>query len=215
MSKIEAIIFDMEGVVVDTESLWDEVAKMVLGKRGFEYDREKTKPRMMGTTIEGGAAILKELYGIEDDVQEIAGERRDFSRQLLSEIVDFVPGFLEFYEIIRRKYKTAIATSAERVPLTSIDNRLKLTDLFNGHIYSIEDIGFIPKPNPDIYLYAAAKLGVKPSLSVGIEDSPNGIEAINRAGMKSIAITTSTIRERLTAANLVVDSFTEVDLSKL
>jgi beta-phosphoglucomutase len=215
MNKIEAIIFDMEGVVVDTEPLWDEVARRILEKRDFVYDREKTKPQMMGTTIEGGAMVLKEIYGFKDDIREIAKERRELSRQIIGEAVEFIPGFLEFYETIRGKYKTAIATSSEKIPLEAINKKLRLEDFFDGHVYSIEDIGFIPKPHPDIYLFAASRLRIKPSACIGIEDSPHGVEAIKRAGMFAIAITTSTAKENLERADLIVDSFSEIDFAKM
>lgn len=215
MSEIEAIIFDMEGVVVDTESLWDEVAKLFLGRRGLVYDRATLKPLMMGKTMEEGIRIWQDHYGFNGNIQKQAEERRQIVREVFIKDVKFIPGFLEFYELIKSEYKTAIATSSEREFLKLFDQRLNLTGLFGNHIYSIADIGHISKPNPDIYLYAAKKIGVTPSVSVGIEDAPNGIEALRRAGMRSIAITTSTTREELSAADLVVDSFSEIDLTKL
>lgn len=215
MSKIEAVIFDMEGVVVDTEPLWDKVAEIFLDRKGFVYQRDIIKPLTMGRTMEDGIKIWQKHYGFSGDTKEQAEERRGIVRQVFETEVSFIPGFMEFFDFIKGKYKTAIATSAEREFIRLFDKRLHLSELFNGHIYSIEDIGFIPKPNPDIYLLATKSISVSPSLSVGIEDSPNGVEAIKRAGMKAIAITNSTTKENLVNADLVVDRFSEIDLDKL
>lgn len=215
MSKIEAIIFDMEGVIVDTEPLWDEVANTFLERRGFRYDREKLKPKMMGRTMEEGIKIWQDYYGFDGNIEHQAEERRQIVREVFATGSSFVDGFLGFFDTIKSSYKTAIATSSEREFLKLFDRRLKLSELFGEHIYSIADVNHISKPNPDIYLYAAKKLGTLPAFSVGIEDAPNGVEALIRAGMQSIAITTSTSRSNLSKATMVVDSFSEIDLSKL
>ncbi len=215
MSNLKAVIFDLEGVVIDTEPIWDEVAEIFLKRRGFPYDRETLKPQTMGRSMSEGIRIWQTHYGFGGDLQELSQERRTIAKELLSVSLKFIPGFLEFHESIRGKYKTAIATSLERLFLEPAIKSMSLDDLFEDHIYSIEDIGFIAKPNPDIYLFAARKIESSPLLSAGIEDSPNGIEALRRAKMKSVGITTSTTREKLASANLVVDSFSEIDLNKL
>ncbi|OGE37956.1 hypothetical protein A3B45_03900 [Candidatus Daviesbacteria bacterium RIFCSPLOWO2_01_FULL_39_12] len=215
MNKIEAIIFDMEGVVVDTEPLWDEVAKIFLSRRNFIYDRATLKPLMMGRTMEEGIKIWQEHYDFKGDIKQQAEERRQIVRKVFASGSSFVDGFIDFFNSIKDNYKTAIATSSEREFLKLFNERLNLNGLFGNHIYSIADIGHISKPNPDIYLQAAKNLGVPPTLCVGIEDAPNGIEALRRAGMKSVAITTSTTKENLSSADLIVDSFSEIDLTRL
>jgi beta-phosphoglucomutase len=100
----------------------------------------------------------------------------------------------------------------ERHFLQDVDQRLQLFEMFNGHVYSIEDIGFIPKPKPDIFLYTATQLGVNPVNCAVIEDAPNGIQAANTANMRSIGITASVSRELLVMAGIIVDSFAEIKL---
>lgn len=215
MTSVKAIIFDMEGVIVNTEHLWDKVAEVFLQRRGFLYDKDVLKPLMMGKTLEEGVKIWQQHYGFEGDVNKQAEERRMIVRDVFGNEVTFIPGFTEFFKTVKKKYKTAIATSSEREFIDRFDKRLQLSSLFDNHIYSIADIGYISKPNPDIFLYAAKNLNIDPEFCVGIEDSPHGVTAINSAGMKSIAITTSTSRKKLSNANLIVDSFEEINLETL
>lgn len=212
---IESVIFDLEGVVANTEPLWDQVSIIFLQRRNAVYNREQTKPLLMGKTLAEGVRIMQGQYGFSGDVDEQAIERREIARELFSEDVVFIPGFEKFYEIVVGKgLKSAIATSLERDFLKSIDQRLKLSELFNNKIFSIADVGYKSKPNPDIFLYAASQISTLPSSSLVIEDAPNGVEAARRAGMRCVALTTSTTREKLMGADLVVDSYTEIDLSK-
>lgn len=212
---IESVIFDLEGVIIDTEPLWDQVSIIFLERRKAIYNRERTKPLLMGKTLAEGVRIMQEQYGFGGNVEEQATERREIARELFSEDVVFIPGFEKFYEnIVGKGLKSAIATSLERDFLKSMDQRLKLSELFNDKIFSIADVGYKSKPNPDIFLHAASQLSTLPLNSLVIEDAPNGVEAARRAGMRCVALTTSTTREKLIGANLVVDSYTEIDLSK-
>ncbi len=212
---IESVIFDLEGVIIDTEPLWDQVSIVFLQRRNAIYNREQTKPLLMGKTLAEGVKIMQGQYGFSGDVDEQAMERREIARELFSEDVVFIPGFEKFYEnVARRGLKSAIATSLERDFLKSLDQKLRLSALFDNKIFSIADVGYKSKPNPDIFLHAASQLSSLPSNSLVIEDAPNGVEAARRAGMKCIALTTSTTREKLIGASLVVDSYTEIDLNK-
>lgn len=212
---IESVIFDLEGVIIDTEPLWDQVSVIFLQRHNAVYNREQTKPLLMGKTLAEGVRIMQGQYGFSGDVDDQATERREIARELFSENVAFIPGFEKFYENVSGKgLKSAIATSLEKDFLRSMDEKLKLGELFNNKVFSIADVGYKSKPNPDVFLYAASQLSTPPLSCLVIEDAPNGVEAARRAGMICIALTTSTTREKLLGANLVVDSYTEIDLSK-
>lgn len=212
MNSLKAIIFDLEGTIIDTEPIWDECAVEFLRRHGRVYDREATKHLLMGGSITGGAALLRDQYQLEGDVETLGQERRDIFEQLLQREVTFIPGFETFYDHVKTQYKTAIATSMERRFIKDMDGRLHLTRLFQGQVYSIEDIGFIAKPNPDIFLHAAKQLDVDPAHCLVIEDAPHGVEAAHRAGMQCTAITITTTRERLSPADQIVDHYSEIDL---
>lgn len=208
---IKAIIFDLEGVVVDSERHWDTCAIIFLGNHGLKYEREPHKPLLMGKTLEEGVEIWKKLIGLKGDTKKLAQERRDIIRDLFYD-TNFTPGFLDFFKNIKKKYKYGVGTGIERPFLKIIDDKLGITKLFNGQVYSIEDIGFISKPNPDIFLYVAKKLKVKPEDCVVFEDSPNGVAAAKKAGMRCVAITTTTNATLLYKADIIIESYADKKL---
>ena len=210
-NNLQAIIFDLEGVVVDSEKHWDTCAVIFLGRHGFKYQREPHKPLLMGKTLEEGVLIWKKEIGLKGSTKKLAQERRDIIRELYFD-TNFTPGFMDLFKIVSKKYRVGIGTSIERPFLKIIDDKLGITKLFDDHVYSIEDIGFISKPKPDIFLHVAEKLKVKPKDCVVFEDSPNGVEAAKRAGMVCIAITTTTDPKKLTKADLIIDSFQDSKL---
>jgi len=202
----KAIIFDLEGVVVDSEKHWDACALIFLGRHGLKYEREPHKPLLMGKTLEEGVEIWKKMIGLTGNTKKLAQERRDIIRDLYYD-TDFIPGFMGFFKKVEKRYKLGVATSIERPFLRIIDGKLGVTKLFKNKVYSIEDIGFISKPNPDIFLFVAGKLKVNPGDCVVFEDSPNGVEGAKRAGMACVAITTTTDPKRLSRADLIIDSW--------
>lgn len=208
---MQAIIFDLEGVVVDSEKHWDTCGVIFLGRHGFNYKREPYKPLLMGKTLEEGVMIWKKVIGLKGNTKKLAQERRDIIRELYHD-TNFTPGFMKLFKKVSKKYKVGVRTSIERQFLKIIDDKLGVTKLFNNHVYSIEDIGFISKPKPDIFLHVAKKLKVKPGDCVVFEDSPNGVESAKRAGMKCIAITTTTDSQKLNKADLIIDSFQDSKL---
>ena len=214
MKKERAVIFDLDGTITDTESVWIQSAKVLLERRDAEYD-PKLKLQMMGKSLRDGTGILKEKYGLKEDLGALTRERHEVATKLFSENIPTVPGALDFVRATATKYKIAIATSMDRASLRLIDKVLQLSDLFADHIYSIEDVGFISKPDPAIFLFAAKELEIAPERSIVIEDSPNGVLGAKRAGMKCVALTTSTDRVELSLADRIVDSFSEIKLDEL
>ena len=212
---IDTIIFDNEGVIIDTEPAWDKEQEIFLGRRGIKYRRDKTKHLLGGKSIKEGARILKAIYNLKEDDASLAHERYSIIRDLFHSEICYINGFLDFYNKVHRKYKICIATSLDEELLQIADQKLALASLFNGHVYSLKHVDFKSKPDPDIFLYAARKLKSKPVNCVVIEDSPNGIIAAKNAGMKSIAITTTYVREKLKDADIIIDSFSDIVLDTL
>ena len=211
---IKALLFDLDGTIIDTEKVWDEAAIEFLRRRGHTYDPTAVKHLMMGGTMEQGAVILRDHHGFTGDPVALAAERRQIFADLLEHEVTFIPGFTAFYQRVKIGYPIAIATSMERAFLAKIEHHLHLSEYFGEHIYSIADIGFIPKPHPDIFLYAAQQLGTNPADCLVIEDAPKGVQAARAAGMRCAALTTSTTRERLATAGAdqVVDRYDQITL---
>ncbi len=212
MNNIKAVIFDLDGTIIDTEDIWTLIDTEFIKRKGHVYREKDTKHLMMGKSVSDGVEILREIYSFEGDNAILADERRGIATAFLSNNVYFVDGFLEFFEKINQKYKVAIGTSMEKVFLSAIDKRLSFTKYFGSHVYSIEDVGFVSKPSPDIFLHAANKLKTRPENCVVIEDSPNGVEAAKRAKMNCVAITTTTKRGQLSKADVIVDSYQKISL---
>ncbi|MBV5328425.1 MAG: HAD family phosphatase [Chlorobium sp.] len=209
---IDTIIFDGEGIVIDTEMIWDKSQEEFLRRRGFVYDRERIKPLLTGRTLAEGVEIMKQAYTFAGDTEVLAHERADIVRDLFSHEVNFIEGFPEFFESVRGRYKTCIATAMDQDLLELVDYRLGLSTLFDNRIYTLVNVGYRSKPNPDIFLYAAQQLHSFPENCVVIEDAPHGITAARKAGMRCIAICTTYDYEKLKDADFVVDSYADIDL---
>ncbi|MCX6672837.1 MAG: HAD family phosphatase [Methanothrix sp.] len=208
---ITTIIFDAEGIIVDTEVVWDKAQEEFLRRRGLVYQREKLKPLITGKSQLEGIKVMMDECGISGDLRTLSIERSNIMRTLLESEVNYIRGFQEFFDQIEKDYKTCIASSMDPSLLMIIDKRLDLTKLFEDRIYTIRDANCASKPDPCIFLYAAKKLNSFPDECVVIEDSPYGIEAARRAGMKCIAITTTYNIELLVGADTIVNSFDEID----
>lgn len=209
---IKAIIFDCDGVVIDSEKAWDQSQEIFLERRKLKYNREKIKPLITGQSMINGVKIMKQFYGFTGDNKKLAEERTQIIQELMSNSVGFIPGFLEFYQEIKNKYLTCIATALHRSMLDNVAKNLRLNELFNNNLFSIDDVGGKSKPDPAIFLYAAKQLKVKPNECVVIEDSPNGIMAAKNANIYCIGITTTYPAHLLKQADQIVNSFEEIKI---
>lgn len=185
--KIKGILFDMDGVILDTEKLytrfWQEAAQFF----GYPMTREQALG-MRSLNREAGKAQLEAYFGKGVDYGEIRNKRIELMNAFVEkEGVTEKPGIRELVTyLIDQGYKTAVATSSPpertRLYLESVGLADKFDILVSG--YMVER----GKPEPDIYLYAAEKLGLKPSECLVLEDSPTGILAAHRAGCVPVMI---------------------------
>jgi HAD superfamily hydrolase (TIGR01509 family) len=204
----DALIFDAEGVVVDTEVLWDKSQEILLARRGLPYDRDYLKPRMAGGTVLKGAKIMIDYFGLDDDPATLAKEREKIIQQLFETDIHFIPGFIEFLQFVKSKgLKHCIATSMQKTLMIKVNKKLHLDELFENRIYHIEDVNNVAKPHPDIFLYAAERLQTAPERCMVIEDSPNGIKAARSAGMHAVGLATTFKKEFLEAADFIALDF--------
>jgi len=209
--NIHAILFDAEGVVIDTEPLWDKSQELLMKELGLVYDRSRLKPAMAGKTILEGVMVMKRMYGIGGEASVLADRRARLIGQLFEEDIHWVDGFKDFFEEIKRRgLDYCIATSMERHLMDKVNNKLHVNQLFRDQVYHISDVGHRSKPNPDIFLYAADQLGVSKESCVVIEDSPLGILAAKRANMKCIGLATTFEEALLTKADVIAKSYTDV-----
>lgn len=211
---VDALIFDAEGVIIDTEPVWDEGQRVFLARRNVEYERERVKPHLTGRSLEDGTRALMDIYDIAGDVETLARERADIVRELMPE-VGFVSGFPQFFETVRSDYRTCVASAMADDLFDVVDRSLGIRRLFEDRVYLLSDVGFRSKPNPALFLHAAEAIETPPPACVVIEDAPHGIAAAHLAGMRAIGLTTTYRPELLAEADLIADSYDELDLSRI
>lgn len=162
LKHIKAIIFDAEGVVVDTEVLWDKSQEVLLGRRELEYDREYLKPKMAGQTLLEGAQLMVDHYRLDEDPNHIAQERKALINGLFENEINYIDGFLPFMDALKKTdLPISIATAMDKNLMKKVEAKLKLSHIYGEHIYFIEDVGNKSKPAPDVFLLAAKKMGIQ------------------------------------------------------
>jgi beta-phosphoglucomutase-like phosphatase (HAD superfamily) len=209
------VIFDCDGVVLDSETIWDRCETEFLARRGIAFDIARTKPLITGLGQRDGVLLLQQQYGVVGDPDALVAERLAIIAEMFAREARYTEGFVDFFESqIRGRYATCIATSMPRELFAVADRKLGISHFFGDRIFFPSDVGGRAKPAPDLFLHAAAKLGVPPEGCLVIEDSPRGLEAARRAGMPAIGLATTHEAEVLVAAGAerVVGSFGEIAL---
>jgi HAD superfamily hydrolase (TIGR01509 family) len=183
--RIEAVVFDMDGVLVDTEHLWDEVREALTEEWGGRYTPE-AQEAMMGMSSPEWSRYLHEVVGLRERPEVINAEvvRRMLERYEMD--LPVVPGAVEAVRRLAREgYRLAVASSSNRELIDGVLRRLELSELFEVTVSS-EEVAR-GKPAPDVYLETAHRLGLPPGRCAAIEDSASGIRAAHSAGMRVIA----------------------------
>ena len=182
---IEAVVFDLDGVLLDTEQIWDEVRGRYVRERGGRYDAEVQRA-MMGMSSPEWSRFLVEEAGVPGPPETVSSEIVELMVARYREQLPLVPGAREAVARLASRWPLALASSANR-PL--IDAALELSGLapsFRATVSS-EEVAQ-GKPAPDVYLEAARRLGVAAERCAAIEDSHSGIGSARAAGMRVVAI---------------------------
>ncbi len=206
-----AIIFDMDGVMIDNMDSHIHAWKEFCKRHGFELPEDKMKENIYGRK---NSEILKYLFGNEltpNKKEEYSEEKEAIYREVYEEHVKPVKGLIEFLESIK-DIPHAVATSAPPENVKLIMKNLDLKKYFD--VIVDESMITMGKPNPEIYLKAADRIGIDPKDCIAFEDTFAGINAVKNAGMKVIALATSHTREELDA-DLIINDFTEIDIDKI
>ncbi len=182
---IEAVVFDLDGVLLDTEQVWDEVREGLTRERNGRYD-ERAQQAMMGMSSGEWSRYMHDELGLPEPPEEINAE---VVRRLLAryrERLPLIPGAVEAVERLAERWPLAVASSSNRELIEEFLDGSGLRTRFRTWVSS-EEAGR-GKPAPDVFLEAARRLGVPPQRCTAIEDSANGLRAARAAGMRVVAV---------------------------
>lgn len=182
---ISAVVFDLDGLMFDTEALFHRVASELLAERGRAFTPEIMNAMIGRRPHEAGLA-LKTLSGIEESVEEWLSLVRERFALLVDEAVGPTPGLLRLLDRLHGRAPLAVATSANRSYASGLLERHAMADRFE-FILAAEDV-VRGKPDPEIYATAALRLGVPAGAMLVLEDSPAGVESARRAGAVVVAV---------------------------
>ena len=183
---VDAVVFDLDGVLVDSEQAWDEVRRAVTAEHGGSWDGENTTRALMGMSTPEWAAYLAEARGVRLAPSEIARLVVDGMVRRYAEGPPLLPGAVEAVRAAAERCPVAIASSSPPALIAEVVRATGLDDVVKVALSS--ELTGAGKPAPDVYLAAAKALGVDPARSVAVEDSTNGIRAALNAGMIVVAV---------------------------
>ena len=180
---VGAIVFDLDGVLVDSEERWDAARRDVVREHGGAW-REDASEAMLGMSTPEWSAYLRDELGADLEPAQLA-------REVIARMLDgyraslpLLPGADDAVRALGERWPLGLASSA---PRAAIDEVLSLTAWAFAAVVSSEEVER-GKPAPDVYLEAARRLGVEPVRCVAVEDSSNGLRAAAAAGMPVVAV---------------------------
>ena len=182
---IAAVVFDLDGVIVDSEHVWNEARETLARERGGRW-HAGAQGDMMGMSSLEWSRYMHDVIGLAESPDEISAEVVRRLIAIYRDELPLIPGSVNVVKRLGKRWPLGLASSANR---EVIDLALELTELdryFRATVSSEE----VPrgKPAPDVYLEAASRLGVDATLCAAVEDSQNGILSAKAAGMRVIAV---------------------------
>lgn len=220
MSKLYGLIFDVDGVIADTEAVNSRASIRVFADLfGLEGVVRKDFEAGLGRGAEEYVKAGARVHGLElteEQIKKATQLRQEYFLKILSQepLLPF-PGVLELMDkaMKEKNFRVAIATSGtlekSRAVLEAANVPYRKMVYINGdHVKN-------KKPDPELFLLAAERMGIEPANCVVIEDAPNGVQAAKAAGAKCIAVTNSTNAENLREADLVCDSLEQIKLDMI
>jgi HAD superfamily hydrolase (TIGR01509 family) len=212
---IDAVVFDMDGVLLQSEEVWDEVREQFVRERGGRYDAEIQRA-MMGMSSPEWSRYLHEHAGVPDEPDAINAE---VVRRMLAAYRDhlpLIPGAIDAVRRLAARFPLGLASSSNRELIDTVLDVAGLAPFFAATVSS-EEVGR-GKPAPDVYLEAARRLQVAPERCAAVEDSHGGIRSAKSAGMRVIAIPNPTYPpddEALERADVTLASLDELTTERV
>lgn len=193
ITKIKAAIFDLDGTLLDSAYVWAEVDRQFLGRRGLELPDDYCKS-ICTMNLEQAAVYTKKRFALSNSIDEIIDEWKSSAMHEYRDNVQPFEGAYEFLVLLKQRgIKTALATASDRVfyePALKRTGLYELLDFFSQTSEVERGKGF-----PDVYLHAAAALGVKPADAAVFEDIPEGISGARAGGFVCVGALCGALKE--------------------
>jgi len=212
LNNIKAVIFDLDGTLIDSMWMWKEIDIEYLGRFGIPLP-ETLQKTVSGMSFSETAVYFKETFGIPDSLEKMKQDWNDMAFYKYTHEVPLKPGVLEFLKRLKAQgIRTGIATSNSKELVTIAVDSLQITEYLDEIHTSCEVKK--GKPAPDIYLLVAECLGVAPEHCLVFEDIPEGILAGKQAGMKVCAVeddfSAELVEEKKKLADYYITHYDEV-----
>lgn len=206
---IEAVLFDLDGLMVDSEPHALATWQAVLARRGAQLD-QATTDAILGLRLIETSTMLVEHFGLDDDPQTLGEEKSLLQIERLDGNVAAMPGLFELLAALdARGVKRAVASSGVRPYVDAVLRSIGVAERF-AVVVTADDVRR-GKPAPDVFLRAAERLQVEPPSCLVLEDAPNGIVAAKAAGMRCVAVPNAFTRALdLTVADHILSSLNAV-----
>jgi HAD superfamily hydrolase (TIGR01509 family) len=207
---VAAVIFDLDGVLVDSEGVWDEVRRRFTQENGGHW-HSGAQGDMMGMSSVEWSRYLRDRLGVQMEPEQISEAVASAVAEVYRERLPLLPGAVESVRALAADWPLGLASSSNRDVIELVLELAGIADDFQATVSS-EEIG-AGKPAPDVYFAAATRLGVAPSACAAIEDSTNGLRSARAAGMAAIAVPNRDFPpdpDALELADVVLDSLTEL-----
>jgi len=180
-----AVVFDLDGVLIDSEQVWDDVREQLARERGGHW-HERAQADMMGMSSSEWSRYMHDTIGLAESPEEINDEVVRRMEARYAEELPLLDGAVEAVRRLAGSFRLGLASSSNRPLIDAVLEATGLASLFDATVSS-EEVAR-GKPAPDVFLEAARRLGVEPGACAAIEDSANGIRSAHAAGMSVIAI---------------------------
>ena len=201
---LKGILFDMDGVLVDSEDYIFEAAKLMFAEHGINVIQEDALP-FIGTGENSYISGIGGRHGFIVDIERDKARTYEIYGQICKGKLEPLPGTIAFIEKCRSKgLKMAVASSADKIKIMINLHEIGIPENTFAAIVNGQDVER-KKPFPDIYIQAAEMLGLQPQECLVVEDAVSGIKAGKAAGSKCLALTTSFSKDQLSEADWIVD----------
>jgi HAD superfamily hydrolase (TIGR01509 family) len=206
---MQAVIFDMNGVIIDDEHIHEHAFAQVLKAHGIELTHQAYLDSCAGRTDKAGFEQVSEHYAISFDIDRALQAKAVAYLTLFPKHKRAYPGVIELINVLHNHYVLALTTSSSKTEADLVLAAFNMKDAF-GVVVTADDVSK-GKPDPQPYVLTASRLGIDPRDCMVIEDSTSGVRSAKAAGMHCIAITTTHAASDLLQADAVVHSFDAIN----